>query len=348
MAEEVTRVEELNSFCEGLPRFQVGPLWQVLAKQLTPVPETAVKPYLWRWEVIRPELMRAGELVSAAEAERRVLMLLNPGLPGRVATTHTLYAGLQLILPGEVARTHRHTPNALRFVMEGTGAYTVVDGERLPMEPGDFVLTPGWTWHEHGSAGAEPVVWLDGLDLPLSGMMAGTFFEPGERESQTLTKPDDQSTTAFKRGGLLPTWQITASGDSPLLKYSWSEARPALMDLSKDAESPFDGATIEYTNPTNGGPSLKTIASFLHRIRPKQRTQAHRLAASKVYLVVEGGGETMIDGKTFFWEVGDVFAVPTWARHSHVNPSSSRDAILFSFSDAPVMKALGWYREQKY
>ena len=127
MAGKVTRVEELNSFCEGLPRFQVGPLWQALAKQLTAVPETAVQPYLWRWGVIRPELMRSGELVSAAEAERRVLMLLNPGLPGKVATTHTLYAGLQLILPGEVARTHRHTPNALRFVMEVNTHFVMED-----------------------------------------------------------------------------------------------------------------------------------------------------------------------------------------------------------------------------
>ena len=338
---------EVETFLAGLSRYDVGPLWKVLGTQLTPTPETPVRPHLWRWTDLRPQLLRSGELVSAAEAERRVLMLLNPGLEGRVATTHTLYAGIQLILPGEVARTHRHTPNALRFIMEGQGAYTVVDGEKLPMQPGDFVLTPNWTWHEHGSEGTDPVVWLDGLDLPLAGMLAGTFFESGQTESQALSKPLDNSTLGYKHGGLLPTWQRPAGGQSPLLKYAWSEARPALMDLGKDAESPFDGTMLEYVNPVTGGPSLTTMASFLHRLRPGQKTRARRQSVSKVYLAVEGSGQTVLDGRTFEWRPGDVFASPTWTSHAHENTSASEDAILFSFSDAPVMKALGWYREQE-
>lgn len=351
MTQAVNKSNEVETFLASLAQFGVGPLWKVLGKQLTPMPETSVKPHLWRWQDIRPQLLRSGELVTAAEAERRVLMLLNPGLEGRVATTHTLYAGIQLILPGEVARSHRHTPNALRFIMEGQGAYTVVDGEKLPMLPGDFVLTPNWTWHEHGSEGNEPVVWLDGLDLPLAGMMAGTFFEPSATETQELTKPTDNSTAGYKRGGLLPCFQQNArrqeSGESPLLKYAWSEARPALMDLGPDAESPFDGTMLEYVNPVTGGASLTTMASFLQRLRPSQRTQAHRHSTSSVYLAVEGHGQTVINDKIFDWKPGDVFAVPTWAAHAHENSSASKDAILFSFSDAPVMKALGWYREQE-
>lgn len=351
MTQAVDKFNQVETFLAGLAQFDVGPLWKVLGKQLTPTPETPVKPHLWRWQDIRPQLLRAGELVTAGEAERRVLMLLNPGLEGRVATTHTLYAGIQLILPGEVARSHRHTPNALRFIMEGQGAYTVVDGEKLPMLPGDFVLTPNWTWHEHGSEGNEPVVWLDGLDLPLTGRMAGTFFEPSPTESQELTKPTDSSTVGYKRGGLLPCFQQNAqrqeNGDSPLLKYAWSEARPALMDLGQNAESPFDGTMLEYVNPVTGGPSLTTMASFLQRLRPSQRTQAHRHSTSSVYLAVEGHGQTVINDKIFDWKPGDVFAVPTWAAHEHENSSASKDAILFSFSDAPVMKALGWYRVQE-
>ena len=342
-----TQSHEVETFLAGLSQYAVGPLWQVLGKQLTPTPETPVQPYLWRWTDLRPQLLRSGELVSAAEAERRVLMLLNPGLEGRVATTHTLYAGIQLILPGEVARTHRHTPNALRFIMEGQGAYTVVDGEKLPMQPGDFVLTPNWTWHEHGSEGRQPVVWLDGLDLPLAGMLAGTFFEPGRSESQALTKPVDNSTRGYSRGGLLPTWQRAAGGQSPLLKYAWSEARPALLDLGRDADSPFDGTMLEYVNPVTGGPSLATMASFVQRLRPGQKTQARRQSVSKVYLAVEGTGQTVVEGRTFEWRPGDVFAIPTWTSHAHENTSASKDAILFSFSDAPVMQALGWYREQE-
>ncbi len=163
--------DAIHDFLAGLPQFNVAPLWKVLGQQLTPEPKSQARPHLWRWKDLRPQLLRAGELVSAAEAERRVLMLLNPGLEGRVATTHTLFAGVQLILPGEVARTHRHTPGALRFIIEGKGAYTVVDGEKMTMAPGDFVLTPNWTWHDHGSESAGPVIWLDGLDLPLARML---------------------------------------------------------------------------------------------------------------------------------------------------------------------------------
>lgn len=337
---------EVNRFLTGLSQFHVGPLWKVLGQQLTPEPASHARPHLWRWQDIRPQLLRAGELVSAAEAERRVLMLLNPGLEGQVATTHTLYGGIQLILPGEVARTHRHTPNALRFIMEGRGAYTVVDGEKIPMAPGDFVLTPNWTWHDHGSEGTEPVMWLDGLDIPLVRLLEGIFFEPYAEESQPLTKPTDASTAGYGTGGLLPTWQRSTSVHSPLLKYAWREAREALMSLGPHAASPFDGLMLEYVNPVTGGPALPTMASFLQRLTPGQRTEPHRHSSSAVYLAVEGQGRTVIDGKAYEWTPGDVFAVPTWCWHAHENLSTSEDAILFSFTDAPVMRALNLYREQ--
>ncbi|MCS6926504.1 MAG: cupin domain-containing protein [Candidatus Binatia bacterium] len=338
--------DEVSSFLAGLAQFHLGPLWQVLGQQLTPTPTSRVRPHLWRWREIRPRLLRAGELVSAAAAERRVLMLLNPGLEGQVATTHTLYSGIQLILPGEVARTHRHTPNALRFIMEGQGAYTVVDGEKIPMAPGDFVLTPNWTWHDHGNEGTEPVMWLDGLDMPLVRLLEGMFFEPYAQETQPLTKPTDASTAEYGKGGLLPTWQRSTSPHSPLLKYAWREAREALMSLGTNAASPFDGTMLEYVNPVTGGPALPTMASFLQRLTPGQRTAPHRHSSSTVYLVVEGHGCTTIDGKAYEWTPGDVLAVPTWCVHAHANLSTHQDAILFSFTDAPVMRALNLYREE--
>jgi gentisate 1,2-dioxygenase len=341
-----TSTDEVNNFLTGLSQFHVGPLWKVLGQQLVPEPKSQARPHLWRWKEIRPQLLRSGELVSAAEAERRVLMLLNPGLEGQVATTPTLYSGIQLILPGEVARTHRHTPNALRFIMEGQGAYTVVDGEKVTMAPGDFVLTPNWTWHDHGSEGSEPVMWLDGLDMPLARTLEGIFFEPYTEESQSLTKQRNESVASYGTGGLLPTWRRPTSLHSPLLKYAWTDAREALMNLGMDSESPFDGAMLEYVNPVTGGPSLPTMASFLQRLKPGQKTQAHRHSSSAVYLAVEGYGRTTVEGKEYEWAPGDVFALPTWCWHAHENLSASEDAILFSFTDAPVMKALSLYREQ--
>lgn len=342
----VVHSDEVDHFLAALPQFHVGPLWKVLGQQLTPEPRSQARPHLWRWQEIRPQLLRAGELVSAAEAERRVLMLLNPGLEGRAATTHTLYGGIQLILPGEIAPPHRHTPNALRFIMEGEGAYTVVDGEKLTMAPGDFVLTPTWTWHDHGSEGSGPVVWLDGLDLPLARLLEGVFFEPYAEETQPLTKPVNGSVATYGKSGLLPTWQRSSSAYSPLLKYAWTEAREALMSLGPTAESPFDGLMLEYVNPVTGGPALPTMASFLQRLKPGQRTQVHRHSASAVYLAVEGYGRTTIEDKAYDWGPGDVVALPTWAWHAHENLSATADAVLFSFTDAPVMKALHLYREQ--
>jgi gentisate 1,2-dioxygenase len=336
----------VDEYLAGLSQFNVGPLWKYLRQALTPEPKSQARPHLWRWKELRPQLLRAGELVSAAEAERRVLMLLNPGIEGRLATTHTLYGGLQLILPGEVAATHRHTPNALRFIMEGEGAYTVVDGEKMTMSFGDFVLTPNWTWHDHGSESSDPVVWLDGLDIPLIMMLEGVFFEPYAQESQPLSKPINNSVTEYSKNGLLPTWQRATSAHSPLLKYAWKDAREAVMSLGTNTESPFDGAMLEYTNPVTGGPSLPTMASFVQRLKPGQKTAAHRHSISAVYLAVEGYGRTVIEDKAYDWSPGDVLALPTWCWHSHENLSVSSDAILFSFTDAPVMKAFNLAREQ--
>ena len=166
-----------REFYDRISRHDLAPLWEVLGTLVPPTPATPCVPALWKYRDIRSYVMEAGELISAAEAERRVLVLENPALRGASSITHTLYAGLQLILPGEIAPSHRHTQSALRFIVEGTGAYTAVDGERVTMHPGDFIITPSWTWHDHGNPGNDPVVWLDGLDVPMVAYFDAGFME---------------------------------------------------------------------------------------------------------------------------------------------------------------------------
>ena len=350
MATRITtteREEALNAYYEELAALKTAPLWKHLHSALTSEPKTKVVPYLWSWAELQPRVLRSGELVSAAEAERRVIMLLNPGLEGQIATTQTLFAGIQLILPGEVARTHRHTPAALRFIIEGEGAYTTVDGEKTVMRPGDFVLTPNWTWHDHGNESAGPVMWLDGLDIPLVSYLNAVFFELYETEQQPVTKPVDDSIHRYA-GSLLPTWERRITPYSPLLNYTWDKTREALAGAAAgDAGSPFDGVMLEYTNPYTGGPALPTMGCQIQLIRAGQRTQAHRHTPSVIYHVAEGSGATIVNGQRFNWTKGDTFVLPTWAWHEHLSVDAA-DAVLFSFTDAPVLAPLGLIREQAY
>ena len=337
--------EARRAYYEELAALNTGPLWTYLQSALTSEPRTKVVPYLWSWEQLRPQVLRAGELVSAEEAERRVIMLLNPGLEGKIATTQTLYAGIQLILPGEVARTHRHTPAALRFIIEGAGAYTTVDGEKTLMRPGDFVLTPNWTWHDHGNESDVPVMWLDGLDIPLVGYLNAIFYEEYETTQQPVTKPVNDSMHRYA-GSLLPTWERRLTPYSPLLNYTWERTRESLSGVAASGPgSPYDGVILEYTNPYTGGPALPTMGCQIQLLRAGERTEAHRHTPSTIYHAAEGSGATIINGQRFNWSQGDTFVVPTWAWHEHVSAEAA-DAVLFSFTDAPVLAPLGLIREQ--
>lgn len=341
---------EREAFYRELAPLNLAPLWNVLSAALTREPRTASVPYLWRWQDVRPRVLRSGGLVTAEEAERRVLYLLNPGLPPeRLAAVGTLYAGFQLILPGEVARTHHHTPSATRFIIEGEAAYTTVSGERTVMHKGDYVTTPNWTWHDHGNESNTPVIWLDGLDLPLVVDLDAVFFEEfswvtGD-EIQPVTKPMGDS--AHRWGAnLRPTFQEPTRGFSPILNYRWETCRAALHALRADEGSSFDGVILEYINPHTGGPSLPTMSAYLQLLRKDEHTQAHRHTASTVYHVAEGVGYSVIAGQRFEWQEGDTFVVPSWAWHEHA--SAGGEAVLFSFSDRPVLEAFGLYREQAH
>jgi gentisate 1,2-dioxygenase len=313
--------EELQDYYAQLRAQHVTPAW--IGGGISIEPQSKAVPYLWRWRDLRPQAMRAAQLVGTQQAERRVLRLTNPELPG-VSASNTLVANIQIVMPGEIARAHRHSAAALRLIIEGRGGYTVVNGERVPMFPGDLVLTPNWTWHDHANDTDAPMMWLDGLDTPLVRMLEAGFYEEYSQERQDLG----------------------AGGDSSPWHYPMSEMRAALHRLAAaDSGAAVDGIIIEYTNRLTGGPVMPTIACCMQLLRPDEKTQTCRRVCCTNYHVVEGSGYSMVGGRRLDWEDKDVFTVPTWTLHEHVN-SSDRPAFLFSFSDAPVMKALSLYREE--
>ena len=311
---------ELEAYYEDLRAQHVVPAW--ISGGITFEPKSKAVPHVWHWRDLRPQAMRAAELVGTEQAERRVLRMTNPGLAG-VSASNTLVANIQIVMPGEIARAHRHSPSALRLIIEGGGGYTVVNGDRIPMYPGDLVLTPNWTWHDHANDTGAPMIWLDGLDTPLVRMLEAGFWEEYGADTQPIGKGADPS-----------PWH-----------YPFAQARAALEQLAAEpTASPFDGVIMEYTNPVTGGPTMPTIACFIQRLRPGEHTRAHRHVCCTNYHVVEGAGYSVVGGRQLDWEDKDVFTVPTWTFHEHVN-TGDRPAFLFSFTDAPVMKALDLYRE---
>jgi gentisate 1,2-dioxygenase len=287
--------------------------------------------------------MEAGRLITAKEAERRVLVLENPGLRGASSITHSLYAGLQLILPGEVAPSHRHTQSALRFVVEGTGAYTAVDGERTTMHPGDFIITPSWTFHDHGNPGDEPVVWLDGLDIPIVAFFDAGFAERHPQESQPVTRPEGDAQARYA-GNLLPLDYVSSSSTTPVFSYPYQRSREVLERVRRG--SPLDachGIKMQYANPATGGYPMPTIAAFLQLLPKGFQGSAYRSTDGTVYSVVEGSGRSRIGDQVYDWKPKDVFVVPSWCPVAH---QADEDAVLFSFSDRAVQKRLGIWREQ--
>jgi len=223
----VTPSAERQAFYDRIGEHSLAPLWERLHSMVTRSPVTPALPAKWDYDaVVRPFLMQAGGLITAKEAERRVLILENPGLSGQTSITHSLFAGLQLIMPGEVAPAHRHSQSALRFIIEGHGAYTAVEGERTMMEPGDFVITPSWTWHDHGNDTDQPMVWLDGLDIPIVRLFDASFAEPANADSQTVTRPAGDSLARYGANMLPVDWHPTVKS-SPVFNYPYERSREA-------------------------------------------------------------------------------------------------------------------------
>jgi gentisate 1,2-dioxygenase len=321
---------ELEAYYASLEGEALGALWNV-ANDIEPwFPQPKSVPTLWPWKRIEPYVRKAATLVSAEKAARRVVMLVNPGRKEWSAAAGLLYTGVQIMNPGEFTSAHRHQASALRFIMEGRGAYTVVDGERLELGARDLVLTPNGTWHDHGiDAGGTQCVWQDGLDIPLMNSLDANFYEV---HPDVLQRPAPLSRESWSKPY------------SPVFKYGWEESYPALKKSSH--HSPFDGTVYEYKNPLTGGPIMPTIGAQLQLLGPKEETRAHRHTGSVIYQVAKGRGWSVIAGERFEWEEKDIFALPSWAPHSHANGSSTEDAVLFSFNDFPAMKALALYREE--
>jgi gentisate 1,2-dioxygenase len=329
-----------------IARLNMFPLWEQLRNLVPPQPMTSCLPRIWRYQEVRPLLLESAGLISAAEALRRVLILENPGLEGRASITQSLYAGMQLIMPGEIAPAHRHTQSALRFIVEGRGAYTAVDGERTFMEPGDFVITPAWTWHDHGNelgADAEPVIWLDGLDVPLVRFLEAGFSEDAESDRHAL---DRREGTSFARYGhnMAPVRPLHRSQASPVFNYPYARTREALHSLSRcEAPDAWDGWKLRYTNPVNGGAPLPTIATFMQLLPAGFAGKRSRATDGTVYSVVEGSGMAVVDGYEMPFQPKDVFVVPSWKA---LSLRATTECVLFSYSDRPVQEALGLHREE--
>lgn len=335
---------ERLSFYRELDPYHLTPLWAVLDDLVTGQPGSECIPHMWRYAEVRKFLMEAGSLITAKEAERRVLILENPGLRGQSRVTNSLYAGVQLVNPGEIAPAHRHTQSALRFVIEGSGAHTTVGGEMTSMQPGDFVITPSWEWHDHGNRSDQPMVWLDGLDIPLVQFLDASFAEKLDREEQTLIRPEGDSMARFGEG-LLPVDHVTRSPTSPVFNYPYARTREALETLRRGQEwDPCHGLKMRYVNPISGDYAMPTIGAFMQLLPEGFSTEGYRCTDATVFVVVEGEGESIVGAQHFDWRPHDVFIVPSWFSVTH-KPKS--DAVLFSFSDRPVQQKFGLWREAR-
>ncbi|RZF63519.1 cupin domain-containing protein [Sphingomonas populi] len=346
----VADTTELRDYYRELEQFNAGALWTVANKIEPWQPQTASVPVVWRYRDLRDKVLRSTALVTPEQAGRRVIYLDNPGRHDVSAAVGWLYSGLQVMNPGELASSHRHSASALRFIMEGEGAFTNVDGHKMTLGANDFVLTPNGTWHEHGVAeGGTPCIWQDGLDIPLMNALEAGFYEVHPELQQAVTYPVDDSTLSWGNPGLRPAGAEWSKRYSPLFKYEWGATYEALHRFAKASDgSPFDGIHMDYVNPATGGPVMQTIGASIQMLRPAEHTKAHRQVGSFLYQCCKGSGYSIINGRRFDWQERDIFCVPNWTFHEHVNGSASEDACLFAFHDLPVMKALGLYREQAF
>lgn len=310
----------MTGYYQRLERARLAPLWESLSALAPAEPAPRALPFKWAYAEARTHLLEAGRLITAEEAERRVVVLANPGLPGKLQATDTLYAGLQLILPGEIAPPHRHSQSALRFVMEGQGAYTAVGGEKAFMAPGDFIITPAMTWHEHGG-GDEPVIWLDGLDVPLVGFLGAGFRDEGAGEALPPARRDG----------------------APDFAWPYGRSREALEQLKGGRIDPWRGHVLRYQHP-DGGWAMLTLGPTLTLLPVDFVTRPRRSVDSAVGAVVEGRIRAIVGGESFELGPGDLLALPGW---TWIQLVALEESVIFSFSDRPVYEALGLWREER-
>jgi gentisate 1,2-dioxygenase len=322
---------------------RLAPLWRVLKGLVAKEPLSVAVPAMWRYAEVRPFLLEACNLIGTKEAERRVLMLENPGVPSGSKITGSLYAGLQIIQPQERASSHRHVAAALRFVVEGTGGWTAVGGERTAMRPGDFVVTPSWEWHEHGNDGAGPVVWLDCLDVHIVNLLDCGFREEPAAGWVSPQRPAGASVHEYG-ANLLPMDADRSRVTSPIFNYPYARTREALDSIARFREAdPHAGYKLRYVNPLNADWAIATIATWMQLLPKGFQTAPYRSTDGTVLVIVEGTGYTEVNGVRFDWSPGDIIAVPGWTTATH---HARSETVIFGASDRATQEKLGLWREQ--
>jgi gentisate 1,2-dioxygenase len=345
----VRNAEARQDFYQRLDKLNLAPLWEVLKGLIPNEPKPNAAPYVWDYDTVRPYIMESGGLLTAKEAERRVLVLENPALRGKSLISDVLYGGLQLILPGEVAPAHRHTQSALRFIIEGGGAHTAVHGEKTNMQPGDFVITPPMCWHDHGNHTGKPMVWLDVLDISIVALFHGQFREEWQDDEFPLSRPEGDALARYG-SGLMPIEYRHEGLTSPVFNYPYARTREALFTMSRgSAIDPHHGFKMRYVNPVDGGWAMPTIATTIQLLPKGFVSQAYRATDGMGFVCTEGAGETRVtvpggEVVTLPWKKNDVLIVPGWLSHTH---HAAEESVLFGFSDRSAQEKLGLWRERK-
>jgi len=343
MTEQLGTLDELpQDYRDEMNLAGVAPLWPMMRNVLPHgAPNPTTKPGHWTYGDVRPLLLRAGELTPVEKAERRVLVLSDPGRGvGAMQATSSIYLGLQLLLPGESAPAHRHTPSAARIVVEGKGGYTVVDGERLPMEDGDLVLTPGGEWHDHGHDGSEPVIWLDALDLPMFVYLEGSYAQEGELQSQR-NRPD-ACAVEYRSAGLVPS-RSRGGGPRryPMMRFPWVRTEAALREIARFGDG--DAIEVDFVNPETGDDVLPIMGFTAMMLRAGQGDAPPLRSVSSAFHVVKGSGTTIINGETVNWGPKDTFTAPVFADITH---QADQESFLVRIHDRPLQTKLGYYEER--
>jgi gentisate 1,2-dioxygenase len=343
---ELARLEDLPAdYREALTRHNLVPLWPNLRAVLPPgKPKPRTRATHWPYAALKPLLLQAGELTPIEKAERRVLVLANPGhgLENMQASA-AMYLGMQLLLPGEWAPAHRHTPNAVRMVVEGEGAWTTVNGEKSPMSRGDLILTPTGLWHEHGHDGSEPVVWLDVLDLPLVHYMEASYHVDGPRQ----TVRPDRGDRAYARGGVVPTEEVFGRADKayPMLRYPWVEARAALESLAADRPD-LEAVQVTYVNPETGADAQNILGYYALMLRPGQTLRLPVRSPATVFHLIEGAVEVRVEEQRFTLADADTCCAPGYSAVSLANASADAPGFLFIADETPLHRKLGVFENR--
>ena len=343
--QELGRLEDLpQDYRDALKELNLVPLWPSLRGVLPPkVPTRQTQPTHWPYKTIKPLLLKAGELTPIEKAERRVLVLANPGHGlEKMQASAAMYLGMQLLMPGEWAPSHRHTPNAVRMIVEGEGAYTTVDGEKCPMSRGDLILTPTGLWHEHGHDGTDPVIWLDVLDLPLVYYMEASYHINGERQTVTPGQGDQQ----YARGGVVPTHVFERSKKAyPMLRYAWADAKAALQSLAADQPA-LEAVQVTYVNPETGGDAENILGFYALMLRPGQTLRLPARSPAQVFHIIEGSVEANIVNSTFTLVEADTCCAPGYEAVTLKNLQTNQASFIFVADESPLHRKLGVYENR--